>query len=310
MSEEIKENTMEKSFRELINLVESANRYNYAEEDSVKEGVSDSRSKTMELSASLTSDQIDYDRVEVGYSFDDNGHLELDHVIDLDTDTDLVPRLTRQDKEGLLDWINEKLDDELIGDDEGDYRNDLRKDKETWESVDMDAPIDGKKFSQAISRSKSKSDALVAKARAWMKSKSQPAAAAAKEFDLRNDEIDQLSRDSVRESAECGTIASSTLSDESVSYTQTKRSGDASVTISAVARDMTELHKMLELAGLNPDESTYRCPEVTMDIEPAVSAQCDFATTSSPWGQDPSYTDNRDVIVNSIKDKMSTYFQR
>ena len=45
---------------------------------------------------------------------------------------------------------------------------------------------------------------------------------------------------------------------ESLSYSKTKRQGDASVTVSANADSMEELHSILKLAGIDFDDKEER----------------------------------------------------
>jgi hypothetical protein len=83
-----------------------------------------------------------------------------------------------------------------------------------------------------------------------------------------------------------------------VSYTKTKRDGDASVTVTANAKSMDELHKVLALAGLDPSGADkYVQPEEPNDAEQEEpECGCD--------APDMSYSTDKAALVDMIKQKL------
>lgn len=100
---------------------------------------------------------------------------------------------------------------------------------------------------------------------------------------------------------------------ETVTYSKTKKQGDASVTISANADSMKELHDVLRLAGIDfkddgdkdpsPDHKDHDDKE---GHEPEASHDADEPEGKmmviSP--QDAQYSTDKEVLVNYLKDKL------
>lgn len=85
-----------------------------------------------------------------------------------------------------------------------------------------------------------------------------------------------------------------------VNYSQTKRMGDASVTVSAHAKSMDELHKVLAMAGLDPsmaDKYAEPEPEVTVVDEPDSDCGCSDS-------DDLSYSTDKQALVDMLRQKM------
>ena len=103
---------------------------------------------------------------------------------------------------------------------------------------------------------------------------------------------------------------------ENVSYSKTKRKGDASVTVSANASSMQELHDVLRLAGITlPQEQgpSEEEPEVSGDEEPstAVIVHPDHdeepespCGDTAPDNDDPAYTTNKQTIIDRLRDTL------
>ena len=100
---------------------------------------------------------------------------------------------------------------------------------------------------------------------------------------------------------------------ENVTYSKTKSKGDASVTISANAKSMQELHDVLKLAGITlpkdkelpmpveePEgreegEPCPQCGSVDCDCEPG---ECDCEP------EDPAYTTDKQAIIDRLRDTL------
>lgn len=96
---------------------------------------------------------------------------------------------------------------------------------------------------------------------------------------------------------------------ESVNYSKTKSKGDASVTISANAKSMQELHDVLKLAGITLPKQEEPEAEVSGDEEPetAVIMKPDSEEEpEAPCGsdEDPSYTTNKQTIIDRLRDTL------
>lgn len=92
---------------------------------------------------------------------------------------------------------------------------------------------------------------------------------------------------------------------ENVTYSKTKRQGDASVTISANAKSMQELHAVLKLAGITlPADKEIKIDEPEPQDEP-----CDVCSDEEPKKPTiltmPGYTTDKSVIINALKDKLA-----
>ena len=102
-------------------------------------------------------------------------------------------------------------------------------------------------------------------------------------------------------------------SEERVTYSKTKKQGDSSVTISANADSMKELHDVLKLAGIDFEDNGEEAPEQPHDHEPEheepeAEAPCgsdekDDVVVVSPG--DASYSTDKEVLVNYLKDKIA-----
>ena len=86
---------------------------------------------------------------------------------------------------------------------------------------------------------------------------------------------------------------------ENVTYSKTKSKGDASVTISANAKSMQDLHDVLKLAGITlpADHPSMQEPEAE------VEADCGC---SEP--EDPSYTTDKQAIIDRLRDTLTSKF--
>lgn len=96
---------------------------------------------------------------------------------------------------------------------------------------------------------------------------------------------------------------------ESVNYSKTKSKGDASVTISANAKSMQELHDVLKLAGITLPKQEEPEAEVSGDEEPetAVIMKPDSEEEpEAPCGsdEDPSYTTDKQTIIDRLRDTL------
>jgi hypothetical protein len=84
-----------------------------------------------------------------------------------------------------------------------------------------------------------------------------------------------------------------------VSFNQTKKIGDATLNIHATAKDMAELQKVLQMAGLDPDGAEKHMPEpdsvqvVDVDPEP------------SPCGGDTRYSTDKTELIDMLKNKLA-----
>jgi len=86
-----------------------------------------------------------------------------------------------------------------------------------------------------------------------------------------------------------------------VSFTQTKRDGEATVTVTANAKSMEELHKVLAMAGLDPSTADkYAEPEP----EVAVHAEPESPCVGEP--ADLSYSTDKQALVDMIRQKMQS----
>lgn len=82
---------------------------------------------------------------------------------------------------------------------------------------------------------------------------------------------------------------------ENVTYSKTKSKGDASVTISANAKSMQDLHDVLKLAGITlpADHPANQEPEA----EPEADCGCEEP-------EDPSYTTDKQAIIDRLRDTL------
>lgn len=102
---------------------------------------------------------------------------------------------------------------------------------------------------------------------------------------------------------------------ENVTYSKTKSKGDASVTISANAKSMQELHDVLKLAGITlpKDKEINMEPEPEVRVMSDVCPQCGSADCEcepgecdcEPEGQeDPAYTTDKQAIIDRLRDTL------
>ena len=101
---------------------------------------------------------------------------------------------------------------------------------------------------------------------------------------------------------------------ENVSYSKTKRKGDASVTVSANASSMQELHDVLKLAGITLPKQEEPEGEVSGDEEPETAVimhpdhdhedgeECDTCADDSK--EDPAYTTDKQTIIDRLRDTL------
>ena len=114
---------------------------------------------------------------------------------------------------------------------------------------------------------------------------------------------------------------------ETVTYSKTKKQGDASVTVSANADSMDELHDILRLAGITlpkSDEPKHDEPEhdePEHDHEEPEAEVCDdcgeaecgcdaeepeaIVVKGLPQDDKPNYSTDKEVLINYLKDKLS-----
>jgi hypothetical protein len=103
---------------------------------------------------------------------------------------------------------------------------------------------------------------------------------------------------------------------ETVTYSKTKKQGDSSVTVSANADSMDELHDILRLAGIDFEKSgeVDHTPDHN-DHDDHEEEPCDDCDNEEPdaivvkgMPQDddkPNYSTDKEVLINYLKDKMS-----
>tara|TARA_B100000497_G_C7635592_1_gene382058 strand:+ start:525 stop:950 length:426 start_codon:yes stop_codon:yes gene_type:complete len=101
---------------------------------------------------------------------------------------------------------------------------------------------------------------------------------------------------------------------ENVTYSKTKSKGDASVTVSANASSMQELHDVLRLAGITLPKQEEPEAEVSGDEEPETAVivhpdhdhedgeECDTCADDSK--EDPAYTTNKQTIIDRLRDTL------
>ena len=102
---------------------------------------------------------------------------------------------------------------------------------------------------------------------------------------------------------------------ETVTYSKTKKQGDASVTVSANADSMDELHDILRLAGIDFEKSgkVDDTPDHN-DHDDHEEEPCDDCDNEEPDAivvkglphddEKPNYSTDKEVLINYLKDKM------
>ena len=95
---------------------------------------------------------------------------------------------------------------------------------------------------------------------------------------------------------------------ENVTYSKTKSKGDASVTISANAKSMQELHDVLKLAGITlpknddqPEEPEAHDHEHDHKHDHEDGEKCDACAGEI---DDPAYTTNKQAIIDRLRDTL------
>jgi len=108
-------------------------------------------------------------------------------------------------------------------------------------------------------------------------------------------------KDEVKENYGCTSSISGETSDENVSFTQTKNNGDSSLTISANAKNIEELHAMLKLAGIDMPHTDQTDTEVA--IEPEVTVVSPSASSL------PSrYNGDKMAIIDKLHQSLKQKF--
>jgi len=109
--------------------------------------------------------------------------------------------------------------------------------------------------------------------------------------------------------------------EETVTYSKTKKQGDSTVTISANADSMKELHDILKLAGITlPKEKNDAEPEHDMEtpcpdcgeVDCGCDDGCDYdeepknapSVLVTPKLDNPSYSTDKETLVGMLKDKL------
>lgn len=108
-----------------------------------------------------------------------------------------------------------------------------------------------------------------------------------------------------------------------ISFNQSKTVGDATLNISASAKDMEELHRILKLAGIDYNATGEERPtmkDVAVALAPHMPAElgdednepcgCDDADVAIPMVPGPKpldlkYTTDKTALINAIKDKLA-----
>ena len=106
-----------------------------------------------------------------------------------------------------------------------------------------------------------------------------------------------------------------------VSFNQSKTVGDATLNISASAKDMEELHRILKLAGIDYNAAGAKEEPSMKDVAVALAPHapeepaeepcgCDDAENTAPTMSvkplDLKYTTDKTALINAIKDKLAT----
>lgn len=92
-----------------------------------------------------------------------------------------------------------------------------------------------------------------------------------------------------------------------VSFNQSKTMGDATLNVSASAKDMDELHRILKLAGINYDSDGEKQEPSMQDVAVALEPE---APAEEPCGceveepADVKYTTDKQTLINVLRDKL------
>jgi len=113
------------------------------------------------------------------------------------------------------------------------------------------------------------------------------------------------------------TVSEESEDKETVTYSKTKKDGDSTVTVSANADSMEELHKVLQLAGITlpkGDSEPEAHDEPEVQDEPDQEEDMVLVAPDSEEGEDEmpcgtsdadaSYSTDKEVLVNYLKDKL------
>jgi hypothetical protein len=99
-----------------------------------------------------------------------------------------------------------------------------------------------------------------------------------------------------------------TADQTNVNYSQTKQMGDATVTVSANAKSMDELQRVLKLAGLEVTPAkSYAEPTVEpTPTQPAeeVPCGCDEPAVEPSYDNDVKYSTDKQTLINVLRDKL------
>ena len=97
--------------------------------------------------------------------------------------------------------------------------------------------------------------------------------------------------------------AGNTADRTDVNYSQTKQMGDATVTVSATAKSMDELHRVLKLAGIEVDTAkSYAEPtSEPVSTQPAEEMPCGC---DDKMPTDVKYSTDKQTLINVLRDKL------
>lgn len=95
-----------------------------------------------------------------------------------------------------------------------------------------------------------------------------------------------------------------------VSFNQSKTMGDATLNVSASAKDMEELHRILKLAGINVDSDGDKQEPSMQDVAVALEPHAPEAPAEEPCGcqdeepADVKYSTDKQTLINVLRDKL------
>lgn len=95
-----------------------------------------------------------------------------------------------------------------------------------------------------------------------------------------------------------------------VSFNQSKQMGDATLNVSASAKDMEELHRILKLAGINYDSDGDKQEPSMQDVAVALEPHAPEAPAEEPCGcgveepADVKYSTDKQTLINVLRDKL------
>lgn len=100
---------------------------------------------------------------------------------------------------------------------------------------------------------------------------------------------------------------------EHVNYSKTKTKGDASVTVSATAKSMQELHDVLRLAGITlpkdkevemEPEAEEVCPQCGSADCTCPPGECDCEPEQGPSTIDAKYSTDKQALIDVIRQRL------